>query len=79
MDHPPGFINAGSLNCNLGQLAHQIAEVWGAKVIDDGNSETYSFLLDTSLMKSICRKELKPRDFSQVCHDFFEKMEFSNG
>ena len=79
MDHPPGFINAGSLNCNLGQLAHQIAEVWGAKVIDYGNSDTYSFLLDTSLMKSICRKELKPRDFSQVCHDFFEKMECSNG
>jgi UDP-glucose 4-epimerase len=78
-DHPPGFINAGSINCNLGQLAQQIAEVWRAKVIDEGNSETYSFLLDTSLMKSICGDNLRQQDFSGDCHDLLIKVEAMNG
>jgi nucleoside-diphosphate-sugar epimerase len=79
LDYPPGFINAGSINCNLGQLAHQIADVWEAKVADEGNSETYSFLLDTSLMKNICGNNLKRRDFSEECHDFLIKLEAMNG
>lgn len=78
-DYPPGFVNVGSLNCNLGQLAHQIADVWGAKVVDEGNSETYSFLLDTSLMKSICGSGLKRRDFSEDCHDLLIKVGAING
>jgi nucleoside-diphosphate-sugar epimerase len=79
LDYQPGFINAGSLSCTLGQLANQIAEVWGARVVDEGNSETYSFLLDISLMRSICGKDLKPRDISLDCHELFTKMESSNG
>ena len=79
LDYPPGFINAGSINCNLGQLAHQIADVWEAKVADEGNSETYSFLLDTSLMKNICGNNLKRRVFSEECHDFLIKLEAMNG
>lgn len=79
LDYPPGFINAGSINCNLGQLAHKIAEVWEAKVINEGNSETYSFLLDTSLMKSICGNNLRRQDFSEDCHDLLNKVEAMNG
>jgi UDP-glucose 4-epimerase len=78
-DYPSGFINVGSLSCNLGQLAHQIANVWSAKVVDEGNSETYSFLLDTSLMKQICGDNLKLREFSSDCYDLISKMESLNG
>lgn len=78
-DHPSGFINVGSVSNNLDWLAHKIAEVWGAKVIDEGNSESYSFLLDTSLMKRICGKDLKPRDFSADCRDLLLQMESSSG
>jgi len=34
-DHPSGFINVGSVSNSLDWLAHQIAEVWGAKVVDE--------------------------------------------
>ena len=73
-DYPSGFINAGSISNNLGWLAHKIAGVWGSKVVDEGNSESYSFLIDTSLMRRICGKDLKPRDFSAECHDLLIKM-----
>ena len=78
-NHRPGFINAGSMSCNLGQLANQIAAVWKSEVVNEGNSETYSFLLDTSLMRSICGKDLQTRDFSSDCHDLLRKMESLNG
>jgi len=77
-DHPPGFINAGSLSCNLEQLAYEIAEVWEAKVIDEGKTETYSFLLNTTLMKNICGKNIKERNFSEDCHQLLMKMESLN-
>jgi len=78
-NHPTGFINVGSISNNLKQLSHQIAEVWGAEVVDEGNSESYSFLLDTTLMRGICGKDLKEIDFSAECHNLIEKMESLNG
>ncbi|MBU3580226.1 NAD(P)-dependent oxidoreductase [Polynucleobacter sp. 73C-SIWE] len=77
--HKPGFINVGSINCNLGQLANQIREVWGSNIIDNGVSETYSFTLDTSMMKNICGADLKARDFGKDCHELLIKMESKNG
>ena len=78
-EYPSGFINVGSVSNSLDWLAHKIAEVWGAKVVDEGNSESYSFLLDTSLMRRICGKDLKPRDFSAECRDLLTQMESLSG
>ncbi|MBT8564063.1 SDR family oxidoreductase [Polynucleobacter paneuropaeus] len=78
-DYPSGFINVGSVSNNLDSIAHKIAEVWRAKVVNEGNSESYSFLLDTTLMRNICGKDLKPRDFSTECRDLVEQIEASRG
>jgi hypothetical protein len=78
-DYPSGFINVGSVSNSLDWLAHKIAEVWGAKVVNEGNSESYSFLLDTSLMRRICGEDLKPRDFSAECRGLLTQMESSSG
>jgi UDP-glucose 4-epimerase len=51
---PSGFYNAGSITASIGEFGHQIAEAWGATVIDEGESPTYSFKLDCSKAQSLC-------------------------
>lgn len=68
----PGFYNAGSLSFKMGELAHGIASTWNAQVIYEGDSDTYSFLLDTTRMKAICGNDLARTDLSQRCHEFIE-------
>jgi nucleoside-diphosphate-sugar epimerase len=46
----PGVYNAGSLSGTIGDFAKDIADTWGAEVVDEGESETYSFMLDTTRM-----------------------------
>ena len=53
-DAPSGFYNAGSITASIGEFGHQIAKAWGATVIDEGQSPTYSFKLDCSKAEALC-------------------------
>jgi len=53
-DAPSGFYNAGSITASIGEFGHQIAKAWGATVIDEGQSPTYSFKLDCSKAQALC-------------------------
>ncbi len=73
----PGVYNAGSLSFKLGELAHGIASTWNAQVMYEGDSETYSFLLDTTRMKAICGNDLVSTDLSQRCREFIDQYEMT--
>jgi UDP-glucose 4-epimerase len=64
-EQQPGIFNAGSLSFKMGELAHSIATTWQAQVIYEGESETYSFLLDTTRMKAICGNNLSTIDLPE--------------
>ena len=66
----PGVFNVGSLSFRMGELAHAVASTWDAQVIYEGESETYSFLLDNTRMRAICGNELHGVDIGQRCRDF---------
>lgn len=68
----PGIFNAGSLSFRMGELAHAVATTWGAQVIYEGESDTYSFLLDTTRMKAICGSALPQIDLAERCRTFVE-------
>jgi nucleoside-diphosphate-sugar epimerase len=68
-----GIYNAGSLSFKMGELAHGIATTWNAQVIYEGDSDTYSFLLDTTRMKAICGNDLPVAELSQQCLDFMKQ------
>ena len=72
-----GFFNVGSISYSMGELAHEVAENWGAQVLDEGRSESYSFLLDTSKMKAICGSALSVQSFSDYCSAFIEECKFA--
>jgi len=72
-DVPPGVYNAGSISGAIGEFAEQIASVWDAEVIDQGTSDTYSFLLDTSLMdKTIGAQTARP-PMAETCRTFINQ------
>ena len=71
----PGVYNAGSLSFKMGELAHGIACAWNAQVVHEGDSDSYSFLLDTTRMKAICGNDLASTDLSQRCSEFIEQYE----
>jgi UDP-glucose 4-epimerase len=66
----PGIFNVGSNSFRMGELAHVIAMTWDAQVLYQGESETYSFLLDTTKMKAICGAELPVSDLQTRCREF---------
>jgi UDP-glucose 4-epimerase len=68
----PGIFNAGSLSFKMGELAHSVATTWGAQVIYEGESETYSFLLDTTRMKAICGNAIPSMDLAERCRNFID-------
>jgi UDP-glucose 4-epimerase len=69
----PGVYNAGSMSFKMGELAHGIASTWNAQVMYEGDSDTYSFLLDTTRMKAICGNDLASADLSQRCREFIKQ------
>ena len=69
----PGFYNAGSVSGTIGNFAAWIAEAWSAEIIDQGVSETYSFLLDTTRMDVITGKSKIEYDIRQRSVDFIEQ------
>lgn len=68
-----GIFNVGSSSFKIGDLAHAIAANWGAQVTYEGQSESYSFLLDTTRMKAICGSALKTQPFADYCSEFVEE------
>ena len=69
----PGFYNAGSISGTIGDFAEWIAEAWSAEIIDQGVSETYSFLLDTTRMDAVTEKNKIKCDIRQRSLDFIEQ------
>jgi len=69
----PGVFNAGSLSFTLGELAHAVAATWQAEVSDEGESETYSFLLDTTQMKTLCEPRLAAIGIDEHCRQFIDE------
>lgn len=72
-NHAPGFYNAGSASFKLGELGKIIASVWGAELIDQGESPTYSFLLNTEKMNRICNLKHNHADIDANCRLFWDK------
>lgn len=69
-NHAPGFYNAGSYTGSMGELALDIASAWDAKIQYEGDSETYSFSLDTTKMRIICGSELAQSSIREQCQKF---------
>lgn len=69
-DVAPGVCNVGSWSGSMGQLAEEIAAVWGAEVVDEGDSPTYSFELDTARMRQLCGARLHAPDLAAQCRSF---------
>lgn len=74
-DAAPGFYNAGSLSFRIGELGERIAALWGAELIDEGSSPTYSFLLDTGKMAALGVTPRSPASFEQMCRQFIDACE----
>jgi UDP-glucose 4-epimerase len=70
-----GIYNGGSLSFKMGELAHRIASVWNAQVIFEGDSDSYSFLLDTTRMKAICGNDMVGSDLTERCRNFIAQFE----
>lgn len=69
----PGIINAGSYSSSIGELASKIAECWKADIIDQGIKTTYSFVLDTSLMRNIVGEKAPEKSIAQRSQDFISQ------
>ena len=69
----PGVYNSGSVSGTIGQFAEWIAETWSAEIIDEGVSETYSFLLDTTRMDLLSGKNKPECHIRQRSLDFIEQ------
>lgn len=76
-DAPSGFYNAGSLTATIGELAEAIAATWGVRVVDEGDSQTYSFILDFGRMRAICPTGLQHADISHYSREFIEQVRTS--
>lgn len=72
-DAPSGFYNVGSVSAKIGEFAEQIAATWGAKVVDQGKSETYSFWLNTGRMDALLAKN--DDDLSSITNRSLEFVE----
>lgn len=69
-DAMPGFYNAGSMSGTIGDFALSIASTLGAQVDDQGESETYSFLLDTTRMDQLLSRANEKLTIEQRVNEF---------
>lgn len=74
----PGFFNVGSYSMSMGELATEIANAHKAQVIYKGDTNTYSFLMDTTKMKAICGSELKEKTLNSRCQEFIAECKHNN-
>jgi UDP-glucose 4-epimerase len=70
---PFGFYNLGSISGSIGEFAQGIASAWNAEVIDQGESKTYSFLLDTSRMNQYVKKQYSLDSLPELSKEFILK------
>ena len=77
-DAKPGVYNAGSLSSTIGEFAMDIADTWNAKVVDEGVSETYSFLLNHSKMNALTSLSLDKKSIQQRSKEFIEQSKEQN-
>ena len=61
------FLNAGSLNLSIGELANTIADFYGVPVIDHGDTGTYSFAMD---FEPCSKNSLRPDLIQSQCLQF---------
>lgn len=69
-DAPSGFYNAGSITASIGEFGQQIAKAWGATVIDEGETPTYSFKLDCSKAEALCGPMRRSEALLDECRAF---------
>ncbi|MFM7727077.1 MAG: hypothetical protein ACKO7B_10260, partial [Flavobacteriales bacterium] len=72
--HPPGVYNLGSQSASILGFAEAIAAWWGAEIVVEPDSPTYSFALDTSLMRRICGA-LELRTLGEMSADFMSSFQ----
>jgi nucleoside-diphosphate-sugar epimerase len=72
-DASPGVYNVGSVSGTIGQFAEWIASAWGAEVVDQGVSETYSFLLDTGRMDALLSSSRPLLSVAERSRQFMEQ------
>lgn len=77
-EQDPGILNAGSFSCSIGELAKAIADTWNVDIVDHGNTQTYSFILDTTRMEKICGDTIQTRTINQRCHDLIYQLDLGN-
>ena len=63
------FINVGSLNLSIGELANTIADFYGVPVIDHGDTGTYSFSMN---FEPCSQNSLRPDLIQSQCLQFKE-------
>ena len=63
------FVNVGSLNLSIGELAHAIADFHGVPVVDHGDTGTYSFSMD---FEPCSQNSLRPNLIESQCLQFKE-------
>jgi SAM-dependent methyltransferase len=73
-----GIYNVGSLSFKMSELAEGIASAWNAEIVDEGNSPTYSFLLDTTKMNAVCGDLLGTMTLEQRCRRFIDDCRKAN-
>ena len=61
------FLNVGSLNLSIGELANTIADFYGVPVIDHGDTGTYSFAMD---FEPCSQNSLRPDLIQSQCLQF---------
>ncbi|MCA3356758.1 MAG: NAD(P)-dependent oxidoreductase [Roseomonas sp.] len=73
-DAPSGFYNAGSITASIGEFGQQIANAWGAAVIEEGESPTYSFKLDCSKAEALCGLARGTEALLDECRAFIQAL-----
>ncbi len=76
-DHPSGVYNAGSFSGKIGFFAEKIAKLWGAKIIDEGVSKTYSFLLDIEKMRTIVNVDRSDESFDNQSKELIRSLKLT--
>ena len=74
--HPSqiGIFNVGSLSLRIEDLAKQIASTWGASILREPDTATYSFNLNTYRMQSLCGSLMQRVSIEERCRQFIAEV-----
>jgi UDP-glucose 4-epimerase len=75
----PGIYNVGSSSFTMEQLAAAVAQTWDAEVVYAGDTDTYSFTLDTRKMDAVCGTGLLRMSIGDRCRVFIEEYSRNSG